>query len=219
LAGSVARGEATEHSDLDLVIVYERLPHAYRESFVDAGWPVETFVHDPETLDYFFMQVDGPAGVPSLARMVLDGIELAPSALGQSLKARARAVLDAGPPPWSARELAQRRYMITDLVDDLRAPRSAAERVATGARLYELLGDCLLRARGCWSARGKNLPRALATVDAQLGADFVSAFERLFTAGETAPLVHFCNAALHPYGGLLFAGFRLDAPATWRRPG
>jgi predicted nucleotidyltransferase len=33
LSGSVTRGEATETSDLDLVVVYERVANAYRESF------------------------------------------------------------------------------------------------------------------------------------------------------------------------------------------
>lgn len=29
-------------SDLDLVVVYQRIDAAFRESFVYAGWPVET---------------------------------------------------------------------------------------------------------------------------------------------------------------------------------
>ena len=54
LAGSVLRGEATPASDLDLVVVYEQLPHAYREAFVYEGWPVESFVNDPETVGHYF---------------------------------------------------------------------------------------------------------------------------------------------------------------------
>jgi UTP:GlnB (protein PII) uridylyltransferase len=34
LAGSTGRGETTAHSDLDLVVLYEQVPHAWRESFV-----------------------------------------------------------------------------------------------------------------------------------------------------------------------------------------
>lgn len=63
-------------SDLDLVVVYQRIDAAFRESFVYAGWPVETFVHDPETLRYFFMHVDRPSGVPSLAHMISTGMPL-----------------------------------------------------------------------------------------------------------------------------------------------
>jgi hypothetical protein len=73
LAGSVMRGEGTDTSDLDLVVVYERIDAAFRESYTHAGWPVEAFVHDPETLRYFFLRTDYPSGVPSLAHMVSTG--------------------------------------------------------------------------------------------------------------------------------------------------
>lgn len=39
LAGSVVRGEVTAYSDLDVLVVYERVEHAWRESFVAEGWP------------------------------------------------------------------------------------------------------------------------------------------------------------------------------------
>ena len=75
LAGSVVRGEGTPGSDLDLVVLYERLPNAYRESLVYEGWPVEAFVHDPETLRRFF-QTDSREGIPSILYMVVEGVEL-----------------------------------------------------------------------------------------------------------------------------------------------
>ena len=75
LAGSVVRGEATKTSDLDLVVVYEQLESAYRESFLWGDWPVEAFVHDIETLRYFFAS-DRVSGVPSLPQMVSDGIPI-----------------------------------------------------------------------------------------------------------------------------------------------
>ncbi len=76
LAGSVVRGEGTSSSDLDLVVVFPRLPNAYRESFRFHEWPVEAFVHDPETIRFFFREVDGASGVPSLPALVHEGIEL-----------------------------------------------------------------------------------------------------------------------------------------------
>ncbi|HAT9793188.1 TPA: GNAT family N-acetyltransferase, partial [Legionella pneumophila subsp. pneumophila] len=53
-AGSVSQGEETQVSDLDLVIVYEKLIRAYREAFVYEGWPIDAFVHDRESIRYFF---------------------------------------------------------------------------------------------------------------------------------------------------------------------
>ncbi|PPE03066.1 Aminoglycoside N(6')-acetyltransferase type 1 [Holospora curviuscula] len=39
-AGSVAANQGTDSSDLDLVIVFESLPNAYREAFIYDGWPI-----------------------------------------------------------------------------------------------------------------------------------------------------------------------------------
>jgi predicted nucleotidyltransferase len=98
-AGSFVRGEATAFSDLDLVVVYESLSNAYRESFRFEGFPVEAFVHDSQTLHYFFVEVDRPSGVPSLPQMVKEGIEIPDSsAFSRSLKGLATSVIEMGPP-------------------------------------------------------------------------------------------------------------------------
>ncbi len=67
--GSVARGEATKTSDLDIVIVDQSLTSCYRESFYSNGWPVEVFVHNFETLKTFF-KIDCDRGRPSLPQLV-----------------------------------------------------------------------------------------------------------------------------------------------------
>jgi hypothetical protein len=218
LAGSLVRGDGTVHSDLDLVVVHEHVDHAYRESFRYQGWPVEAFVHDAETMEHFFVEVDRPSGVMSLANMVVEGIELpAPSPLSRAVKARARAVLAAGPAPLDTAALRHKRYAITDLVDDLRAPRSPGEQVATAIRLYGALADLHLRARGRWSAHGKHVPRALAADDPAYAARFVAAFDALFAGHESGPVVRLAEETLAPLGGFLFEGHRLDAPASWRK--
>lgn len=98
-AGSFIRGEATAFSDLDLVVVYESLPNAYRESFRFGDFPVKAFIHDSQTLNYFFVEVDRPLGIPALPQMVKEGIELPHStAFSRSLKALATAVIEMGPP-------------------------------------------------------------------------------------------------------------------------
>jgi Nucleotidyltransferase domain len=215
-AGSVLRGEHTPWSDLDLVVVYDSLPNAYRESFCVSGWPIEAFVHDPETLRYFF-GTDRTGGVPVLATMVAEGAELpAPNEFSQELKQLAREFLAAGPPVWTEAERSLSRYCITDLIDDVRAPRSPAEVHASIARLYEMLATHYFRARGLWSARGKAIPRKLQQIDEPFANAFVDAFRRAFAQAETTPLMGLCEAILARDGGLLFDGYRADAPADWR---
>jgi predicted nucleotidyltransferase len=208
LAGSVMRGEATETSDLDVVVVYERLPNSYRESFVCGGWPVEAFVHDVETLEEFFER-DRRRGLPALMSMVWEGVEVPEaSEFSEGLKRRARELLEAGPPPWDEEELTLRRYRLTDWVDDMRFPRSGEELVATGAWLYQDAAEFYFRTRGMWSAHSKTIPRRLRATDANFADRFLRAFDALFAEKRQEQAVALVEELLEPFGGLLFEGFR-----------
>jgi predicted nucleotidyltransferase len=211
LGGSVVRGEATPASDLDVVVVYEKLPNAYREAFIHAGWPVETFVHDAETLARFFER-DRKRGLPILLGMVREGLEV-PSAdeFSAGLKRRATEIFDAGPPAWDDEELTLRRYRLTDWVDDLRFPRSREELFATGAALYRDAADFYFRTRGLWSAHSKTIPRRLRAADEAFAERFLRAFDALFMEKRNAPAVALVEELLEPFGGFLFDGFRQGA--------
>jgi predicted nucleotidyltransferase len=211
LGGSVLRGEATPASDLDIVVVYERLPNAYREAFVYGGWPVEAFVHDAGTLAEFF-ESDRRRGVPALMSMVWEGVEVPEACeFSAGLKRSARELLEAGPPPWDEEELTLRRYRLTDWVDDMRFPRSAEELVATGAWLYQDAAEFYFRTRGLWSAHSKTIPRRLRETDAAFAERFLRAFEALFAEKRPEPAIALVAELLEPFGGLLFEGFRKEA--------
>ena len=217
LAGSVVRGDATATSDLDLVVVYGRLDAAYRESFLHRGWPVEVFVHDPATLRYFFLKSDGTRGVPTLADMVASGVPLPEASdAARSLQALAAEVIATGPARWSERELASSRYAITNLVDDLRSPRSNAESVATATALYPALSQHFLRAQGLWSATAKAIPRRLHAVAPSIAQRFTDAFAELFETGRAESVITLAEEVLRPSGGWLFAGHKATAPPEWR---
>jgi len=218
LAGSIIRGESTPFSDLDLVVVFDRLPGAYRESFHFQGFQIEAFVHDPETLNYFLLEVDRPSAIPSLAHMILEGIEI-PKAndLSRSLKELATSVMQSGPPELSEEDVRKLRYDITSLVDDMREPRSRDELVATGAELYQALANYYLRTNNLWSATGKSIPRILGHVDADLCLRYAASFDELFAHGRSDMVVALAEQILTPRGGFLFDGHRLDAPANYRK--
>ena len=103
LAGSVLRGEGTAYSDLDIVVLYEKVPHAWRESFTHQGWPVEAFCHEPQTLNYFF-ELDIKSGFPSLPSMVAESIVIPQTtAIAERAQKLAREILLSGPPAWDAK--------------------------------------------------------------------------------------------------------------------
>ncbi len=218
LAGSIVRGEATAHSDLDLVVIHARVKQACRTSFRQDGWPVEAFIHDLQTLNYFFLEVDRPSGVPSLCDMVADGIEV-PEASGLSREAKglARRVLDEGPESWTEADRDASRYAITDLIEDIRAPRSSHELRAALTSLYSATAHHFCRSRGLWSAKAKMIPRKLASYDRAFADRFVEAFEAAFRDAETEKVIRLCRDVLERDGGFLFEGYSRKAPKHWRK--
>lgn len=216
LAGSVARGTAGPGSDIDAVLIYHQLPAAVRETHDRQGVAVELFLHDPDTLAYFW-EADRRLGKPSLARMVANGLPIAGHpALIEELKRQAQAVLDGGPPLLTEEELRTRRYSISDLAADLSQPRNGAEQLAIGARLYIELADFTVRAAGAWTGTGKGLAKALLRLDPMLAATFEHAFGELFAQQDAAEVLALVDLCLAPYGGRFMAGDRRPAPADWR---
>lgn len=219
LAGSVLRGEETSSSDLDIVVLYQKLENARRESFAFEGWPVEAFVQDLETLNYFFEKFERPSGIPSLPSMVTEGREIpGATALSRQAKAMAESCLNQGPAPWSEKEIQRARYGITDLCDDLREPRSPEEILATGSRLYDSLTGFYFRSQNKWSAHGKSIPRRWKKDAPELAPEFFAAFSDLFEKRNPRLAIALSEKILHPHGGWLFENFHMDAPKDWRLP-
>lgn len=218
LAGSILRGEETNFSDLDIVILYSNLENAYRDSLIYEGVPVEVFVHDEGTLKFFVEKKDSPSGFPYLADMISEGIEMSGDLeAAQKYKNYAKKVLDSGPEAWDQRVIDRERYSITNLVDDLREPRSFEEACATVGLLYEALANFYFRTNQKWSARGKSIPRRLKKIDIELSNAFADAFNKLYREGQVDGVLELSERILTTHGGFLFDGYKMDAPKDWRK--
>lgn len=217
VAGSVVRGEASTYSDLDLVVIFPSVRAAYRESFTHKGWPVEAFIHDLETLRYFFYRVDRPVGSATLSEMVKEGLEVpAPTRATAEAKALANEVLMMGPPALSEEDIEDRRYHISELIDDLREPRTRHELNAAGARVYGELADFYCRSKGYWTGAGKGLLKRMKASDPALARRYSDAFDQLFQHGQQGAVIHLTEELLAPFGGMLFENYRREAQPNWR---
>lgn len=215
-AGSIIRGQGTYLSDIDLVVVYTRLEAARRESFIFDGVPVEAFVHDFETLNWF---VDGDVerGRPSILNMIVEGSVIGPDKeRAKVLRKASSRRLKEGPPSLSKTALNSLRYEITDAIDDLRGERLADEVIAIGAMLHPKLVELALRGRGLWYGTGKWAPRLLDDAETELRRQFENAFSILFQAIDPTALIVMAEAELARHGGPLFDGDCRTAPKTWR---
>ena len=219
LSGSLLRGEGTPYSDLDLVVIFEQLPHAWRESFNFQGYPVEAFVHDPETFNYFINEFGSPSGLSAMARMVAEGVEVpGPTEISRSVKRIAAELIVEGPPKLSDEDERKLRYTITNLIDDIRQPRSREELVASGAELYGALANYYFRANGQWSAVNKSIPRKLGKTDPEFYSRFREGFDQLFAGGQSDKVIALAEEILKPHGGFLFDGYKHEASPACRKP-
>jgi len=169
LAGSVVRGDATSTSDLDIVVVYNSLESAKRESYTVDGWPVEAFIHTEKTLSYFHEEIEKPDSQLALSQMIFESEPILTDAnYAKKLKNWAEKNLSTLPSKLSADEIDRIRYGLTDLVDDLKDFKNEQELVATGVRLYEYLSSSYFNINQMWSGDRKYIPRLLHKKDPKL---------------------------------------------------
>lgn len=212
-AGSVARNKnQTPKSDLDLVIVYDQLPNAYREAFIYNNWPIDTFVNDEKTLLNFF-EINKKNGTAGLLSMVVEGIEVPDSSYYSSkLKQIAQNMLNQGPIPLTVDEINASRFSITDLLDDISEPCSKHEQLSSVMQLYSLLAKFYLRANKQWAGDGKSLVRRLEEYNLENAVQFYESFEYFFKTNNVLKIVDLTDAVLAPFGGRHWNGFYLKAP-------
>ncbi|PFJ06752.1 nucleotidyltransferase [Bacillus cereus] len=209
LGGSVARGEATKTSDLDMVIVDNSLSSCYRESFYSHGWPVEVFVHNFETYKTFF-KMDCDRGRPSLPQLVSEGVILKGKyEIVEMLKKEANNLLIKGPEKWNEETMKQKRYFITDTLDDFIGASKREEELFIANLLAELVHEYVLRVNGQWLGNSKWFIRVLRRYDEQYAEQFIAAFDYFYKTGEKSELITFVEKTLKQYGGRVFEGFSI----------
>ena len=216
-AGSVSEGRGTSASDLDLVIVFEEVAHAYREAFIYDGWPIDAFIHDLDTLRYFCGKLEANDGKPALINMILTGQEiLEPNEFSSQAKNIAEQALEKGPDAWNQTQIDKERFLITDILDDIKSPKNKEEQIISVVHLFEPLLQFYFRAARKWTASGKSLIRLFKQENPELAEEWTTAFENLIHTGDYKAVETVVTKILEPYGGYLWDGFRSDAPAEWK---
>jgi predicted nucleotidyltransferase len=207
VASSVLKGEGTDTSDLDIVIITDREDAPFRQSFVWEGWPVEAFVHTETSYLDFFARASGRYE-PSLEMMCVEGVVLRDrDGLAARIKESARRELEAGPEPLTQRELDRLRYTITNLIDDLTGSVRPEESFFIAHSLAEESVKLVLLRNGRWLGKGKWVLRALRRFDPGMAERLSSALARFCSSGRKEDLIDFADAAMEPVGGRLFEGY------------
>ncbi|QOR64716.1 nucleotidyltransferase domain-containing protein [Cytobacillus suaedae] len=208
LAGSVVRGEATETSDLDIIVFDSQIDSSYRESTIKFGWPIELFVHNLNSYKSFFKS-DCERARPSLPRMVSEGIVLKDNGIISSIKIEASELLENGPEEWSSDTIRIKRYFITDTLDDFIVSKKRSEEIFIAGTLADIVSEFVLRTNKKWIGTSKWIVRSLKEHDKEFANRFVQAFDSYYKTGEKHKVIQIVDSVLEPHGGRLFEGFSL----------
>lgn len=212
LAGSVTTGRVTSTSDLDVTVLLAE-GQVHRESLEYDGWPVELFVHRPGSIEHFVAQ-DAARRRPVMARLVALGTPLLPGDGGDEVRVHCREVLDRGPGPVDPADLELRRYVLTDLLDDLAGAEHDAEATAIAVEVWRTTAELALVAAGAWLGTGKWLVREVHDLDRRQGTHLAAALDlglRRAVTGEHESLATVADRVLEPLGGRIWAGYRSAA--------
>lgn len=136
--------------------------------------------------------------------MCAEGLLLADvEGLGAALQAESRERLAAGPPPASATETEDRRYALTDTLDDLRGCTDPWERTYLVADLLQRASELALLTGGHWLGGGKWLSRRLAEADPELHGRLTAgaAAEMSGSPGEEGVFADVVKEVLEAAGG------------------
>lgn len=207
LAGSVVRGDATNTSDLDIVIFDKKLPASYRTSFNSFGWPVEAFVHNSESYKFFF-ESDRKRARPSLPDMVANGVIIKnEDGIIDKIKKEANQILTNGPDKWTKEEFELKRYFLTDVLNDFIGSESRPEELFILNKLVDLVCEFILRTDNQWVGDAKGMYRALQSYDAILTEELIQSLNAFYQYSEKNSMIEFVDRTLEPYGGRFFEGF------------
>ncbi|MGB9151832.1 MAG: nucleotidyltransferase domain-containing protein [Alphaproteobacteria bacterium] len=215
-SGSIIQGHGALHSDLDLVVIYSKIPAAYRESFFYQKMPVEAFVHDYETIQSF-MDDDYQRGNVSMQHMLATG-KIVPHETESSakLKVYAQRIIAEGLNPAAPEKIEALRYSVSDLIDDLKDDRPVNEVRSILYSLYHVIGELHLRLSGQFLATGKHLARKLKDCDPAFSAKLDAIMTRAHTDKISDQDIEALLSLLQPLGGNLFDGYKQTAPSEKR---
>lgn len=211
LAGSALGSDRTFTSDLDVVVFVANGEPSFRETVFDLGWLAELFVLAPDSFDYFCRMEIAQRRSP-LVHMCAHGVILfSNDGAAEARQAQAKSLWAKGPPPLQPGELDERRYRLSDLLDDFEGTHDDAELTFIVASLIQEAAELDLSARGQWLGAAKWLARQLSHHDPDLAKRLSDATALALGKVERRSLSTVVTEILNRVGGPLSIGYRQDS--------
>jgi hypothetical protein len=126
---------------------------------------------------------------------------------GARISSHAKSLAAAGPPAVPVEEIEDRRYALTDLIDDLAGCTDPGERLFICTELARRTAELALALNTAWNGGGKWLARRLDATAPGMSTRLHNGVQQAL-AGRTTPLVAVVDEVLEQAGGRLWVGYR-----------
>lgn len=205
IGGSTGRGERTRTSDIDLLLIGDDLLPGGAASTaltVEFGHEIfEVFAYTPAGFDDWAQR-----GIaehrPVIVHMLVEGMRVRGDAEYERLRAEWAERLEEGPSV-DPHQLEVLRYVITDVLDDLRDASDPLEKQVIAGILFGRTAELMLLTAGKWIGTGKYLPRRLR----DLPEERVGALSAPYLRGDFTEMADAAERELVAAGGRLQSGF------------
>jgi hypothetical protein len=167
----------------------------------------------PDSFNYFCTTEIARRRSPLLHMCAHGVILFSNDDIAETRQRQARGLWAQGPPPLRPEELDEKRYRLSDLLDDYEGTHDDAELTFIVASLIEEAAELELSASGQWLGSGKWLARQLRQHDADLSSRLSDAAALALGKVERRSLSVVITEVLNRVGGPLSSGYRLDSRA------
>ncbi|MGW1376865.1 nucleotidyltransferase domain-containing protein [Streptomyces sp. NPDC002446] len=209
LGGSAAQGRETPTSDLDVAVLLPDSDISRREVIRHDGRLAELFLHTLADVPAAF-EWDRARRRGTVLFIYDQGLPLMDAHGDLSrVRAQAREVLAAGPPPLTSAEWERGRYLLTCFMDDLidTQPAHRHEQLSLADATLREAAHLLTAHHSAWTGIGKWLPRRLLSADPVRGKALLDGHQTVAEHGDPAPLAAAAENVLDLLGGPLREGY------------
>jgi hypothetical protein len=143
--------------------------------------------------------------------MILQGQEtLAQNSVAMEAKAVAAEALENGSDAWNQAQIDKERFLIMDILNDIKFGKNKEEQIISAIHLFEPLLQFCFRGQAKWATSGKSLMRLFKTENPEITEEWTGAFKALVETGDAMAVETVVTKILGPHGGFLWDGFRSE---------
>ncbi|MFE6805506.1 nucleotidyltransferase domain-containing protein [Streptomyces sp. NPDC057681] len=209
LGGSVAQGRSTPTSDLDIGVLLPDSAGSGREVIRHEGRLVELFLNSVGDVPKFF-EWDRARRRATVVFVYAQGMTLTdPYGHVAHTRRLAEEIIAMGPPPLTAEQWRQGRYVLTCYLDDLvdTPPARRHEQLVISDHVLREAAELVTAHHGAWTGIGKWLPRRLKIANPDLGKALLDGHQAVAERADPAPLAAAAKELLAVIGGPLREGY------------